>query len=57
MPRKMSYESNAGKMEVLRAIPCQIGYGKYIYVYLSIFNVLSALDDAVNQRQGTFHDI
>jgi len=51
MPRKTSNDSNAGKMEVQRAIPCQIGYGKYIYVYLSIFNVLSALDDEINQRQ------
>lgn len=46
MPRKTSNDSNAGEM---LAIPCQIGYGEYIYVYLSIFNVFSALANAVTK--------
>jgi hypothetical protein len=54
MPRKTSTsDSNAGKMEPKSTIPCQIGYGKYIYVYLFTITALSALDESVNQ--STFH--
>lgn len=40
-------------MELERAIPCQIGYAKYIYVYLRfVVNEHSNRDNSVKQGWG-----